>query len=172
MPRPLPPMTTARGANGARWPTPPTIPIIAMRRPLPWRSWQRAEDYYSEGELIWLDADTLIREISQRQKIAGRFRAARSSASRTAHIATRTYSFDDVVKTLNAVAPHDWAAFLHQRLDAVGEWAPRWTALRAAVTGWSITTRRRISPKPRKRAPQSHRPDLFARLHRRARRRN
>jgi predicted metalloprotease with PDZ domain len=29
-----------------------------------------------------------------------------------------------VVKTLNAVAPHDWAAFLHQRLDAIGEGAP------------------------------------------------
>src|SRR5258706_11084196 len=39
-------------------------PVIEMRRPLPWRSWQRAEDYYSEGELVWLDADTLIREQS------------------------------------------------------------------------------------------------------------
>ena len=43
-------------------------PIVAMRRPLPWRSWQRAEDYYSEGELVWLDADTLIREMSKGKK--------------------------------------------------------------------------------------------------------
>lgn len=37
-------------------------PIIAAREPLPWPSWQRSEDYYSEGQLIWLEADTIIRE--------------------------------------------------------------------------------------------------------------
>jgi len=37
-------------------------PVIAQRRPQGWTSWQRSEDYYSEGQLIWLDADTLIRE--------------------------------------------------------------------------------------------------------------
>ena len=31
---------------------------------MPWRNWQRFEDYYKEGELIWLDVDTLIREHS------------------------------------------------------------------------------------------------------------
>ena len=40
-------------------------PIIASRRPLPWTSWQRSEDYYSEGQLIWMDVDTLIRERTQ-----------------------------------------------------------------------------------------------------------
>ena len=43
-------------------------PIIAQRRPLPWRSWQRSEDYYSEGQLIWLDVDTLIRELSHERR--------------------------------------------------------------------------------------------------------
>jgi len=37
-------------------------PIISQRRPQPWSSYQRSEDYYREGSLIWLDADTLIRE--------------------------------------------------------------------------------------------------------------
>ena len=27
-------------------------PIIAMRRPLSWLSWQRSEDYYREGQLV------------------------------------------------------------------------------------------------------------------------
>ena len=40
-------------------------PIIAQRRTLPWRSWQRAEDYYSEGQLLWLAIDTLNRELSK-----------------------------------------------------------------------------------------------------------
>ena len=39
-------------------------PIINPRRPMPWRDWQRFEDYYPEGAMIWLDADTLIREKS------------------------------------------------------------------------------------------------------------
>ena len=35
-------------------------PIIAARQPKPWDSWQRAEDYYNEGLLIWLEADQII----------------------------------------------------------------------------------------------------------------
>jgi predicted metalloprotease with PDZ domain len=98
-------------------------PIVAMRRPLPWRSWQRAEDYYSEGELVWLDADTLIREMSKGKKSLDDFAHAFLGVNDGSYEPV-TYSFDDVVKTLNAVQPHDWAKFLHARLDAVGEQAP------------------------------------------------
>ena len=59
-------------------------PIAAMRRPLPWRSWERSEDYYSEGQLMWLDADTLIREKFRRPAFSGRFRQASFLASTTA----------------------------------------------------------------------------------------
>jgi predicted metalloprotease with PDZ domain len=90
---------------------------------LPWRSWQRAEDYYSEGELIWLDADTLIRQVSNGAKSLDDFAKAFFGIDDGSY-REATYSFDDVVKTLNAVAPHDWAAFLHQRLDVIGEGAP------------------------------------------------
>ena len=48
--------------------------IIDPRRPVSWRSWQRFEDYYVEGAFIWLDADTLIREMSHGAQIIGRFR--------------------------------------------------------------------------------------------------
>lgn len=34
-------------------------PIFTAREPQLWRSWQRSEDYYSEGLLIWLEADML-----------------------------------------------------------------------------------------------------------------
>src|ERR1700760_2023727 len=40
-------------------------PIITPRRPLSWLSWQRTEDYYTEGELLWLDIDTRIRELTR-----------------------------------------------------------------------------------------------------------
>jgi predicted metalloprotease with PDZ domain len=98
-------------------------PFLANRRPLPWRSWQRSEDYYSEGELVWLDADTLIREMSQGQKSLDDFAHAFFGIDNGSYVPV-TYSFDEVVKTLNGVQPHDWAKFLRTRLDSVGADAP------------------------------------------------
>ena len=37
-------------------------PIIQNRQPEPWGSFQRNEDYYHEGMLIWIEADAIIRE--------------------------------------------------------------------------------------------------------------
>jgi predicted metalloprotease with PDZ domain len=88
--------------------------IINPRRPQSWRDWQRYEDYYDEGALIWLDADTLIRERSQGKRSLDDF--ARSFFGiHDGSFTTVTYTFDDVVKALNAVEPNDWAAFLRQR---------------------------------------------------------
>src|SRR3546814_11074003 len=36
-------------------------PVIAARKPKPFSSWSRGEDYYNEGSLMWLEADMLIR---------------------------------------------------------------------------------------------------------------
>jgi predicted metalloprotease with PDZ domain len=98
-------------------------PVLAMRRPLPWRSWQRAEDYYSEGELIWLDADTMIRQMSGGRKSLDDFARSFFGVNDGSY-EDLTYNFDDVVKTLNAVQPHDWGKFLRARLDEVGGDAP------------------------------------------------
>jgi predicted metalloprotease with PDZ domain len=98
-------------------------PIAALRRPLPWRSWERSEDYYSEGELVWLDADTLIREKSGDHKSLDDF-AHLFFGVENGSYAPATYEFDDVVKALNAVQPYDWATFLRARLDGHGPGAP------------------------------------------------
>ncbi len=94
-------------------------PIINRRRPLPWRSWQRAEDYYVEGALIWLDADTLIREKTHGTKSLTDFAHA-FFGMEDGSFTTLPYTFDDVVKTLNGVLPYDWAGFLRTRLDRTG----------------------------------------------------
>jgi predicted metalloprotease with PDZ domain len=98
-------------------------PIIAQRRPLPWRSWQRSEDYYVEGELVWLDADTLIRELSGGRRSLDDFARAFFGINNGSYV-TVTYTFDDVVRTLNAVQPYDWARFLGERLLGHGPGAP------------------------------------------------
>jgi predicted metalloprotease with PDZ domain len=98
-------------------------PIIAERRPLSWLSWQRSEDYYSEGQLIWLDADTLIREKTGGQKSLDDFASAFFGVENGSYV-TKTYTFEEVVKTLNGVLPYDWTSFLTQRLEGHGPGAP------------------------------------------------
>jgi len=98
-------------------------PIIAMRRPLSWLSWQRSEDYYSEGQLVWLDADTLIRKLSGGRRSLDDFAKAFFGIDNGSFV-TRTYTFDDVVAALNGVQPYDWASFLHARLRGHGPGAP------------------------------------------------
>lgn len=98
-------------------------PIIAGRRPIPWTSWQRSEDYYSEGQLIWLDADTLIREKTGGKRSLDDFGRAFFGVNDGAWKQPLTYTFEDVVRTLNTVLPYDWATFLDTRARKV---APTW----------------------------------------------
>jgi predicted metalloprotease with PDZ domain len=97
--------------------------IMNPRRPMSWRSWQRFEDYYAEGALIWLDIDTRIREQTQGARSLDDFARAFFGID-DGSFTTVTYTFDSLVKALNAVAPYDWATFLHQRIDGIDLPAP------------------------------------------------
>jgi len=90
-------------------------PIIAHRAPIPWRSYQRSEDYYNEGLLLWLDADSLVRERTKGQKSLDDFARTFFGIDDGSFVPV-TYTFDDVVKGLNSVLPYDWAGFLKTRL--------------------------------------------------------
>ncbi|WP_375382107.1 M61 family metallopeptidase [uncultured Sphingomonas sp.] len=95
-------------------------PIIAPAGGSDWASWSRSYDYYRNGELIWLEADAQLRSLTGGAKgmddFAKRFFGVEPGVWDREH----TYTFDDVVATLNAIAPHDWAGFLRRRLDATG----------------------------------------------------
>ena len=97
--------------------------ILIYHRPQAWRDYQRYMDYYTESALIWLDADTLIRERSKGTRslddFAGSFFGV-DDGVRTVN----TYTFNDVVRALNQVLPYDWATFLRERLDTTGKPAP------------------------------------------------
>lgn len=92
-------------------------PAIAYRRPKAWTSWQRGTDYYGEGALVWLEADTLIRERSNGQRSLDDF-ARRFFSGPPVTTDIQTYTFEDIVRTLNAVEPYDWAGFLRDRVEA------------------------------------------------------
>ena len=98
-------------------------PIIAMRNPIPWTSWQRREDYYTEGQLVWLDADTLIRERTGGRKSLDDFARA-FFGLRDGSWTVLPYTFDDIVAALNGVMPHDWAGFLDARLRQIAPKPP------------------------------------------------
>jgi len=94
--------------------------LLGYRVPGQWTSWMRGTgDYYRESQLIWLDADTLIREGTTGKKSLDDFARAFFGVE-DGRYAPRGYSFEDLVETLNAVYPHDWTTFLRSRLDAVG----------------------------------------------------
>jgi predicted metalloprotease with PDZ domain len=95
-------------------------PVITPRHPLSWRDYQRSEDYYREGLMIWLDADTLIREQSAGKRSLDDFAKAFFGVN-DGSVDTVTYTFDDVVAALNSVQPYDWRTFLRSRLDSSGK---------------------------------------------------
>jgi len=97
--------------------------IISNRRPVAFQTYQRGEDYYSEGQLIWLEIDSLIREKSGGKRSLDDFAKAFFGV-RDRDWGELTYRFDDIVSTLNAIQPYDWATFLHERIDAVAPKAP------------------------------------------------
>ena len=98
-------------------------PIITARRPLAWMSWERTEDYYPEGALIWLDVDTKIRELSGDRLSLDDF-AHGFFGGANGSLGPVPYTFADVVKALNAVTPFEWDKFLTQRLHSHGPGAP------------------------------------------------
>lgn len=98
-------------------------PVIAARRSLPWHNWQRSEDYYSEGQLIWMDVDTLIRERSGGKRSLDDFARAFFGVN-DGDWGQLTYTRKDLVAALNKVEPYNWEAFFAQRVDQVAPEAP------------------------------------------------
>jgi predicted metalloprotease with PDZ domain len=98
-------------------------PIIASRRSLPWSNWQRSEDYYSEGQLIWTDADTLIREKSGNKRSLDDFAKAFFGVN-DGDWGQLTYTRKDLVAALNRIEPYDWEKFFAERVDMVAPKAP------------------------------------------------
>ncbi|WP_420607678.1 M61 family metallopeptidase [Novosphingopyxis sp.] len=98
-------------------------PIMSARRPKPFPSWERSEDYYVEGSLIWLEADMIIRERTEGARSMNDFARAFFGIN-DGDWGEVTYTFDDIVAGLNAVAPYEWADFLTARLRTPGQPAP------------------------------------------------
>ena len=125
-----------RNREGFQWRTledTTNDPTAARRSGLPYRSWQMSEDYYSGGQMMWLEVDAKLRALTHDQKSLDDFAHAFFGVDNGSYV-TKTYTFDDVVATLNGVAKYDWANFLRARVDALNP--PLQNGI--AATGWKL----------------------------------
>ena len=84
-----------------------------------WSNWRRSQDYYQEGELLWLDADTLIRKMTGDKKSLDDFQKIFLAKGGNTGPLIVPYTFDELVADLNQVVPYDWGTFLHDRINKI-----------------------------------------------------
>jgi predicted metalloprotease with PDZ domain len=84
-----------------------------------WSNWRRGADYYPEGDLVWLDVDTTIRKLTNDQKNLRDFMTVFVARNGSTPPQIVPYDFDELASDLNQVVPHDWAAFLRERIYQV-----------------------------------------------------
>jgi predicted metalloprotease with PDZ domain len=103
--------------------------------PSAWSNWRRETDFYREGQLLWLAVDMKIRKLSQGRRSIDDF-AQHFFGVDDGSFITHTYTSSDVATALNAVQPYDWASFLHNWLDGVGQQVPLESGIEAS--GWRL----------------------------------
>lgn len=91
-------------------------PLFVAGHPIDWHDWQRREDYYPEGVMLWLDIDGRIRQQTGGKKSLDDVARGLFGIHDGSRV-TVTYTFADVCAALDHVAPGDWATLLRQRLD-------------------------------------------------------
>ncbi len=88
-----------------------------------WFTWRRGTDYYDEGDLLWLEVATIIHRESKGEKSIDDFcQAFHGGANNGPEV--KTYTFDQLMSALNAIAPNDWAGFFKTRLESTSAEAP------------------------------------------------
>jgi predicted metalloprotease with PDZ domain len=91
--------------------------------PREWGDRRRDVDFYPEGVLLWLEADTIIRQQTHDSKSLDDF-CHLFHGGQTGAPTVKTYTFDEVVTDLNQVCPFDWRSFWRQRLNSLSPHAP------------------------------------------------
>lgn len=104
-----------------------------------WEAERRSNDYYTEGRLLWLEVDSILRTQSGGNKsiddFAHAFYGPPDYDPTSGPPKVVPYTFQDVVTTLNALVPYDWNAFFRQRLDAI---RPEPPTLGLVKAGWHV----------------------------------
>jgi predicted metalloprotease with PDZ domain len=81
-----------------------------------------AFDFYTEGELMWLDADTIIRQLTHNTKSIDDY--VKVFAGGTSSPRVVTYTREDLEHYLNEVAPYDWHGFFQKYVYSISPEPP------------------------------------------------
>jgi len=91
---------------------------ILYNAPTEGQAWRRSTDFYDEGQLLWLEVDSILREKSggrhSLDDFCHRFHGGEDTSPRVV-----TYTRDDVIATLQGLVPYDWKTFFVERVDRV-----------------------------------------------------
>lgn len=98
-------------------------PIITARRPKGWVSYQRSEDYYNEGMLIWLEVDATLRARTGGAKGMQDF-VRIFAATPDGQWQAKGFDLKEIASILNGLSPYDWEGFLEERINSKAANAP------------------------------------------------
>ena len=99
-----------------------------------WSLTRRGVDFYSEGDLVWMEADAFIREATKGEKSLDDFCRLFHGGKDTAPEVV-PYTLADVTAALGKIAPNDWQAFFAARFQGPTRDAPLAGLERA---GWKL----------------------------------
>lgn len=99
-----------------------------------WTNWRRTTDYYDEGNLMWLEVATIIHQVTNGQKSIDDFCHAFHGGTNSGP-EVKTYTLEQLVETLNTVAPYDWAGFFQKHVYSVAPDMPQGGIQNA---GWTV----------------------------------
>ena len=123
--------------TGRAWrPLIDTAAAVNYGAPNAWANRRRENDFYPEGELLWLAVDAKIRELSRDRRSIDDFARNFFGVDDGSFVA-HTYTFDDVVAALDKVQPYDWAKFLDGWINGIGEQVPLLSGIEAS--GWRLS---------------------------------
>lgn len=112
---------------------------ILYGAPREFSSERRSVDFYSEGELIWLEADAIIRKASGERRSIDDFARAFFGRTSTGPVVI-PYTRADVIAALENVQHYDWTSFFAERVDAIAVHPPD----PFTPDGWRVA----FAPKP------------------------
>ncbi|MBC3811074.1 M61 family metallopeptidase [Undibacterium aquatile] len=109
-------------------------PVFVSRRSQAWSDFQRDEDYYREGALLWLEVDAQLRALSAEKyslnDFAGKFFGVNNGST-----TPLSYQLSDIISTLNEIQPFDWGHFLQERLEGLQSKTP---TASLELAGWKL----------------------------------
>lgn len=109
-------------------------PVFVSRRSQAWSDFQRDEDYYREGALLWLEVDAQLRALSAEKHSLNEF-ASKFFGVNNGSTSPLSYQLSDIISTLNEIQPFDWGHFLQERLEGLQSKTP---TASLELAGWKL----------------------------------